>query len=245
MSSASDIESAGFGPDGDPQIDLHLWKLPRGRHGLPRELVERSQRERLLASVVRVSAAKGYRDTSVADVLTEAGVGRETFYKHFKDKEDCFVEANSAVLRNLEVQAARAYREPGPWPDRVRRGLAAILDWFATNPDAARVMMIEMGTVGPVSGSRFRDTLGRFTAQLDDGRDPGDGAPELPNLSNIAGGAVYARIYEHVALRKTGDLPPLLPQLTFEVLVPYIGAEAAGEQRDAAEDELAKEGGSQ
>ena len=36
--------------------DLRLWRLPRGRHGLPRELVERSQRERLMAAVVRVSA---------------------------------------------------------------------------------------------------------------------------------------------------------------------------------------------
>lgn len=52
--------------------DLRLWRLPRGRHGLPRELVERSQRERLLAAVVRVSAAKGYETTSVADILAEA-----------------------------------------------------------------------------------------------------------------------------------------------------------------------------
>lgn len=223
-------------------MDLHLWKLPRGRHGLPRELVERSQRERLLASVVRVSAAKGYRESSVADILKEAGVGRETFYKHFKDKEECFVEANDALIRNLEAHAAAAYLEPGSWPERVRRGLASILEWFAVNPESARVMMIEMGTVGPVSGARFRDTLSRFTAQLDDGRDFGEDAPEMPNLSNIAGGAVYARIYEHVALRKTGELPALLPQLVFEVLMPYIGTEAAGEQRDAAELEAAKEG---
>ena len=35
------------------------WRLPRGRHGIPRELVQRSQRERLLAAMVRVAAEKG------------------------------------------------------------------------------------------------------------------------------------------------------------------------------------------
>ena len=99
-------------------------------------------------------------------------------------------------------------------------------------------MMIEMGTVGPISGARFRDTLRRFTEQLDDGRDFGEGAPDLPNLSSIAGGAVYARIYEHVALRTTAKLPQLLPELTFEVLLPYIGEDAAGKEREAAEGEL-------
>ena len=63
----------------DSESDLRRWQLPRGRHGLPRELVARSQRERLLAAVVRVTATKGYESTSVADVLEEAGVGRESF----------------------------------------------------------------------------------------------------------------------------------------------------------------------
>ena len=40
-------------------------------------------RERLLAAVVRVTAAKGYEAMSVADILAEAGVGRESFYDLF------------------------------------------------------------------------------------------------------------------------------------------------------------------
>jgi AcrR family transcriptional regulator len=236
MSCPADAELPRIAPDGgDPPMDLHLWKLPRGRHGLPRELVARSQRERLLAAVVRVTAANGYRASSVADILKEAGVGRETFYKHFHDKEDCLIAANDALVVNLEAQVGKAYEQPGDWPERVRFGLAAVLAWFASSPEAARVMMIELGTVGPIAGTRFRDTLRRFTKQLDEGRDFIESAPDLPNLSNIAGGAVYARIYEQVALRNTTSLPQLLPQLTFEVLLPYIGEEAAAREREAAE----------
>lgn len=227
--------------DLDPPENLHLWKLPRGRHGLPRELVARSQRERLLAAVVRVTAAKGYQASSVADILKEAGVGRETFYKHFKDKEDCFLAANDALIGNLEAQAREAYERPGPWPERVRRGLAETLQWFAVNPEIARVMMIEMGTVGPIAGTRFRDTLRRFTALLDDGQEFVEHAPQLPNIANIAGGAVFSRVYEEVALGNTANLPSLMPQLTFELLLPYIGEEAAAAERDVAR-EMAREG---
>jgi hypothetical protein len=37
-----------------------------------------------------------------------------------------------------------------------------------------------------------------------------------------------------VALGSTANLPHLLPQLTFELLLPYIGEEAASRERDAA-----------
>lgn len=241
MSASEDGRKPELTQAGDPPSNLHLWKLPRGRHGLPRELVLQSQRERLLAAVVRVTAAKGFQASSVADILKEAGVGRETFYKHFKDKEDCFVTANDALVADLEAAVKEAYEQPGSWPQRVRRGLDATLEWFAASPEIARVMMIEMGTIGPIASSRFRETFRRFTALLDDGREFIEGAPDLPNIASIAGGAVFARVYEEVALGHTTNLPHLLPQLTFELLLPYVGEEAAGRERDAAQAEQAEE----
>jgi AcrR family transcriptional regulator len=241
MSGGEDAGRPKLTSVGDPPSNLHLWKLPRGRHGLPRELVLQSQHERLLAGVVRVTAAKGYQASSVADILKEAGVGRETFYKHFKDKEDCFVAANDALVAELDAQVKSAYDQPGPWPERVRHGLAVTLDWFAASPEIARVMMIEMGTVGPIASSRFRETFSRFTALLDDGREFIEDAPDLPNLASIAGGAVFSRVYEEVALGNATNLQHLLPQLTFELLLPYIGEEAAAKERAAAEAEQAED----
>jgi AcrR family transcriptional regulator len=211
--------------------DLHLWKLPRGRHGLTPEVVARSQRERLLAAVVRVTAAEGYQTTSVADILKEAGVGRESFYRHFRDKEDCFIAANDALVSDLETKVGEAYEQTGAWPERIRNGLMATLDWFASNPELARVMLIEMGTVGPVASERFRETFRRFAVLLDDGPEHVKNAPGLPNLASIAGGAVFARVYEEVALGNTIDLSELLPQLTYELLLTYIGESAARKEQ--------------
>ncbi|MBD0322124.1 MAG: helix-turn-helix transcriptional regulator, partial [Aldersonia sp.] len=79
-------------------------KLPRGRHGLSRDEVVRSQRDRILLAMAEAMAEKGYVATSVADVLRRAGVSRETFYQQFSSKEDCF---RAAYGRAVELIIAR------------------------------------------------------------------------------------------------------------------------------------------
>lgn len=216
--------------------DLHLWRLPRGRHGLSRELVAQSQRERLIAAVVRVAAAKGYPATSVADILRAAGVGRESFYRHFANKEACFLAANDVLVADLERRIEAAYVQPEPWPDRAREGLAAALDWLAADPDIARVMMIEMGTVGPVASVRFRRAFKQLTSWLNDGPQP---SGDLLDIAGIATGGVFSRVYEEVALGRAAELPELLPQLTFELMLPYLGAEDARREERRAVRSLA------
>jgi AcrR family transcriptional regulator len=236
MSPAQDPALPRSQPGEEAPSDLHLWKLPRGRHGLSPEVVAQSQQERLLAAVLRVTADKGYRETSVADVLKEAGVGRESFYRHFKDKEACFLAASEALTADLEARIREAYDQPGPWPQRVRAGLEAGLGWFAANPEIARVMLVETSAVGPVGRDRFRESLHRFTAILDEGREPAVPAANFPDVASIALGAILAKVHEEVVSGDPASLPTLLPQLTFELLLPYIGEQdARREQREAAE----------
>lgn len=220
--------------------DLRKWRLPRGRHGLPRELVVRSQRERLLAAVVRVTASKGYEATSVADILDEAGVGRESFYELFDDKRDCILAAHAVLVDHLEATIRAAYDEPGPWVDRVRGSLAAMLGWFAADPAAARVTVVELAAIGAVSRERFQKDFVRFTRLLEEGRDETEPGPARPHASELAIGAGFARVYEEVVSGRAAELPKLLPELTYELLVPFIGEEAAkAEQRRAADETVA------
>ena len=218
----------------DSSGDLRRWRLPRGRHGLPRELVERSQRERLLAAVVRVTATKGYEATTVADILGEAGVGRESFYELFDDKLDCMVAAHKVLVDNLEEQVRAAYTSDGPWPERMRLALAVTLDWFAADPDAARFTLVEMSTVGPAFRAIFQTEYARFTRLLDEGLADGGPSPELTGATELAVGATLARIYEEVVLGRAAALPRLLPELTYGLLVPFIGEEAARAEQQRA-----------
>jgi len=214
--------------------DLRRWRLPRGRHGLPRELVIRSQRERLLAAVVRVTAARGYESTSVADILEEAGVGRESFYELFDDKRDCLLAARGILVDDLEESVRVAYEEGDAWVERVANGLGAMLEWFASDPAAARVVMVELAAVGPVSRELFQEDFTRFTALLEAGLEAKPD-PTLPGATGLAIGGALARVYGEVVRDRTAALPGLLPDLLYELLVPFVGEEGAhAEQQKVA-----------
>jgi AcrR family transcriptional regulator len=203
--------------------------LPRGRHGLSRETVTNSQRSRLEAAVVAVVAAKGYETTTVGDVLEEAGVGRESFYELFADKQDCMLAAHANLVDELEARVRLVYLGPEPWPRRVREAVGEALGFFAERPPVARFMLVELFAVGPPARERFQDGFTRFVALLDAGLDEGrvNGGPVRP--ANLAVSAVAARTYEEVVIGRTAQLPRLVPDLTYELLVPFVGEAAARE----------------
>jgi AcrR family transcriptional regulator len=212
--------------------DLRKWRLPRGRHGLPRELVTRSQRERLLAAVVRSTAARGYAATTVADILEEAGVGRETFYELFDDKRTCALTAHRILTDDLEQKVRDVYMEPGEWPERTRNALAVTLDWFAADPAAAKFMLIELAAMGPESRVRFQAEFSRFASLLDESL--AGCCPDVAQASTLAVGATLARLHEEILRGRTAELPALLPDLTYELLVPFFGEETASAERARA-----------
>lgn len=212
-------------------------RLPRGRHGVPKALIRQSQRERTLEAIVRVAAVKGYEGTTVAAVLDVAGIGRETFYELFAGKRDCFLAAHAVLFNDMLAKATAAYEQPGSWPERARRGLSAVLRWFSADPDVARVMMIEVAAVGPTFQERFHANFDAFVDKLDEGREQAGGPPCPPNVSSLAAGAVFARIYEEVVLGRTAELPRLLPRLTFQLLLPFVGEESARKQEREAREE--------
>ena len=87
VTAASELLSGGEG------------QFPSGIRSLPSDLVSAIQRERLLAAMLRATAQLGYRELSVQDVLERAGVSRPTFYEHFENKEDCFLNAFDTARR--------------------------------------------------------------------------------------------------------------------------------------------------
>lgn len=204
-------------------------RLPRGRHGLPREAVVHSQRTRLEGAMVAVTASKGYEQTTVADVLEWAGVGRETFYELFDDKRDCMLAAHAHLVDELEARVRLAYLEPGsePWPRRVRAAVATALDFFAERPPVARFMLIELFTVGAPARDVFQQGFNRFVGLLEEGLDEGRGDGGPVRATPLAVGAIAARTYEEVIAGRAEELPELVPELTYELLVPFVGEDEA------------------
>jgi AcrR family transcriptional regulator len=207
----------------------------RGRHNLSREEVLRSQRERMLEAMIDTVAEKGYHATSIVEVARRAGVARKSFYEQFGDKETCFLAAHDWLLERLANYAIPAYQQPGTWPDRIRRGLAAVLTAIAYRPEGARLAIIEILAAGPRAHRRHLDAIDAFVPYIDQGRNESALGSRLPpTLARIVAGGGAARVHEEVAKGRTGELRHLHPELLYLVLLPYLGHQRAHQEMEGA-----------
>jgi AcrR family transcriptional regulator len=94
----------------------------------------------LLAAAERVIASKGYHQTRIADIATEADVGLGTFYLHFKTKNEIFIELIETGASELraEVNAAKAGVESVE--EKLRITIGTILDAAAEHPEQFRIV---------------------------------------------------------------------------------------------------------
>lgn len=203
-------------------------QLPSGRHGLPREAVERSQCQRLLDSVTRTVAEKGYEATTVADVVEGAGVSRTTFYELFEDKEECFFAAYDQAIDLLLARVASAFESTTSWPERVRAGLEAFLHELAAEPERAQMIMLQSTGAGPGMHRRYGSVIDRFNPFFEQGQSYVEAGPELPDrVAQMAVGAAEAVVLDEVVAGRAAELPRLLPDLLFSVLAPFLGPQQA------------------
>lgn len=208
-------------------------RLPAGRHGLPREFIERNQRERILTALVDVVGEHGYNATTVAKITKAAGVSRRTFYEHFADKEACFLGAYEMVAGHVvdSMRAAAASFED--WPEQVRAALATMLSFFAAEPELARLAMVEPIAAGGEIAARHRETMRRLAEILRQGRPEPSSGRSLPEVTEetLVGG-IFSLIVREVSAGRADQLDSQLPDLVELVLAPYLGVDEAYRFRD-------------
>lgn len=127
-------------------------RLPHGRHGLTREEVERSQRDRLLLAAAAAMSEKGYARTVVEDIVKRAGVSRETFYRLFGSKLDCFMAAfqRAGELLISHITASGDSERTSTDPvERFAVFFQSYLEGLAANPTFARLFLVEVHAAGP------------------------------------------------------------------------------------------------
>lgn len=208
-------------------------RLPRGRHGLPREAVTESQRGRILQAMVEVVSERGYPETRVVDVIELAGVSRKTFYELFSSKEDCFLATYDMLLATLLGDTARGFQSKAgaPWAERIAAGLGELLGDLAEHPDEARFAIVEVLAAGPKALARRDAALRQFTGFLDAGR--AETSVELPGITSLSiAGGVNELLYSEILHGATASLPSRLPDLMFWIVLPFLGPERAAEERD-------------
>ncbi len=223
-------KSEGEPSDGAEGYPPELARLPPGRHGLPREFVTHNQRERLIAGIAEAIAEHGYSGTTIAHITRAAAVSRRTFYEHFSSKDECFVAAYDAVMKELRERVTAAFEETEEWPRAIKAGIEAMLSFLAAEPSLARLCMVEALVAGPAVVERYDAAIQSFVPYFQEGREgrPPEVLSRLsPTTEEALVGGMVSLISRRIIAGRTAELEELLPDLVEFTLTPYLGSAEA------------------
>jgi AcrR family transcriptional regulator len=168
-------------------------------------------------------------------------VSRRTFYALFKNKEEAFLAAYDDGVDRLLEAVGTAYATGGDWADRARDGLQALLEALALLPDLAHLCIVDVLAAGPAALARRDAAMVRFAGMVDDGRsEAGDDLVVPPMAAQTIVGGIHEVIHSRILRGEAASLPGLLPELTYSMLLPFVGQERALAEYHALQARAAK-----
>ncbi len=123
-------------------------------------------RHRLLDGLAASIEERGYRESTVADIVRHARTSKRTFYDQFSTKEECFVEL-LAVNNEELVEAIRNAVDPeAEWQNQVQQALTAYVDTIQARPAITLSWIRELPALGEGARPMLRRGFGRLATML-------------------------------------------------------------------------------
>ena len=90
-------------------------------------------RRELVAAAVHLFASQGYDDTTVDDIAAAAGVGRRTFFRYFRSKEEATSPDHAAALARI-AEIFESAHVSEPTASLVLRAGETVFDLYTDDP---------------------------------------------------------------------------------------------------------------
>ena len=123
-------------------------------------------RERLLDGLVDSIVERGFRGTSVTDIVRHAKTSRRTFYQEFSSREDCF----HALIKRVGAQITReisAAVDPAAQPEaQVRQAVSTYFEIVERQPELSLSWVRETPALGDEALQVLRDTRAGYADLL-------------------------------------------------------------------------------
>ena len=123
-----------------------------------------AQHTRLLEGLAASIRENGLAGTQLGDIVRHAHASRRTFYKHFPDKDACFVELAGRVAELVRTQIIDAIDQSAPWTTQVDQAIDTYLRILASDP--AMSLTFASPDVGDSVIRAQRDAIERFAALM-------------------------------------------------------------------------------
>ncbi|HEX5592942.1 MAG TPA: TetR/AcrR family transcriptional regulator [Solirubrobacterales bacterium] len=157
--------------------------------------------------MVASTATKGYPATTVADLISLAGVSRATFYELFDDKADCF----RTTVRTLFGAGLALIRHrldgPGNPTERSERALGSFLKLTASQPAASRMSLVDAYSAGSAGLEPINETFEEACEIAHEAMQMLPNRGRIPaEISRAVIGGLHRVIYIHLYQGRADDL---------------------------------------
>jgi AcrR family transcriptional regulator len=121
--------------------------IRRKFRGLAPEERQEQRRARLLEAGIEAFGTHGFHAVGVRDICARAQLTERYFYESFKNREALFLAVYQALGTRMEQTVGNALAGSSP-EQLARTSLRAMLEAFRADPRMARILLIEVLSVG-------------------------------------------------------------------------------------------------
>jgi AcrR family transcriptional regulator len=160
-------------------------------------------RDKILDISEALFARRGYAGVGLREVAERVGLGKSSLFHHFRSKGELYLAVLQRVFERIEERVAPSFDAPGSPPERLERGMDALIDALAEHPSTARLLLrglFEDDDLPPESDASLVEAeralerlLGRLLSLLREGVETGHFRPVSPPhvLQTLIGAVVY------------------------------------------------------
>jgi len=203
-------------------------RLPSGRHDLPREIVVKSQRERIVDATAAIVAEKGLAGLTIPEIASRANVSHETFYEMYPTKKDAFLGAQKVGMHQAFTIAVSAYEAHKPdWPRAVAEGLCALIVFLHSEPAHAHLSIVDTFAASPETLDIRGEILKGFAVYFQPGERPDTDVEVPPIAAEAVVGGIWQILHHYIESNCLDGLLEAAPQMVYLMLTPFVGPEEA------------------
>lgn len=123
-------------------------------------------RDRLLEGLAQSIDERGYRDTTVADIVRHAKTSKRTFYDQFASKEECFIDLLRTNNEDMIDGILAAVDLDAPPHGQVEAAIAAYIDHISARPAITLSWIREAPALGEAASALHRLAMDHLTDML-------------------------------------------------------------------------------
>jgi AcrR family transcriptional regulator len=179
-------------------------------------------RLRLLDGLAASIGERGYRATTVADIVRHARTSKRTFYDQFPGKEQCFLELLRVDIDKLGDSIQAAVDPEADWHRQIRQAVEAYVGYIEARPAITLSWIRELPSLGAAARPVQRRGLQLLSNLLIDlSASPGFRRADLPPLTTPLAVILLGGLRELTALAVEDGRP------VREIVEPAVDASAA------------------